>query len=387
MGCINVDCLPILLRSLLPHCNAFECNFFETMVGLDADADGRVTYAQIAKATMESHSASYFTSARTSVEALQPSVPLPSRPPLVVLDHVLTTLREQMRPSVLQVIEELFDELDTNGTEKRAAGHLTLQQTATLLRRLLPAAATRDLRVILAAVNTFHTSPEGLVYQRELLQALRLVNMHRTEIAVEAERAPWELYPRTYDGHMFLIDSKSMQVYTDPGEGDWPQLVGFLHGPALMPTEPPEDLFHALQALMDEREVGLEELFEHYDRDKNGYLDRMELQRICRRVAPKFKRGDFTFFFQLLDQKGNSRVSLKSLQETYALRRDLFFNHKSAPPERLLPMANAVMVRGFHPWRAFLTHQHLTHQHWLTRVSARRFRPTPSVTDERGLFG
>lgn len=32
MGCITVDCLPILLRSLLPQCNAFECAFFETMV-------------------------------------------------------------------------------------------------------------------------------------------------------------------------------------------------------------------------------------------------------------------------------------------------------------------------------------------------------------------
>jgi hypothetical protein len=60
-----------------------------------------------------------------------------------------------------------------------------------------------------------------LVYQRELLQALRLVNVHRKEIAVEAEREPWELYPRVYDGHTFLIDAKTMQVYTDPGEGDW----------------------------------------------------------------------------------------------------------------------------------------------------------------------
>jgi hypothetical protein len=59
------------------------------------------------------------------------------------------------------VIEELFDELDGNGSEGRAAGHLSLQQTAQLLRQLLPAAATRHLRVILAAVNTFHTSPEG----------------------------------------------------------------------------------------------------------------------------------------------------------------------------------------------------------------------------------
>jgi hypothetical protein len=32
-------------------------------------------------------------------------------------------------------------------------------------------------------------------------------------------------------------------------------------------------------------------------------------------------------------------------QETYALRRDLFFNHKSAPPERLVPMALAMQLR------------------------------------------
>jgi hypothetical protein len=93
-----------------------------------------------------------------------------------------------------------------------------------------------------------------------------------------------------------------------------PQLVGFLHGPALVPTEAPEDLFHALQALLEERDVGIPQLFEHYDRDMNGYLDRMELQRLCKRIAPKFKRGDFTFFFQLLDSKGNHRVSLKHLQ-------------------------------------------------------------------------
>ena len=133
------------------------------------------------------------------------------------------------------------------------------------------------------------------------------------------------------DGVRFLVDRVDGSAYDACEEGEWPTRAGVLHvdedGDEVVVLDAgsrdgTRDVFRALDALLANRRSRAKALFDEYDFDDDGFLNRDEVSRFASRAMPESTAADIRYFTAALDVDGDGTVSFGELLDTVEECRD-----------------------------------------------------------------
>jgi Ca2+-binding EF-hand superfamily protein len=130
----------------------------------------------------------------------------------------------------------------------------------------------------------------------------------------------WTLEAILVGRETLLFDRGTRDVFGDCDEnaGEWPVHRGVLDedGHVVPSTSGAgKDLFEELDRCLKHERVRLRDLFEEYDFDDDGRLERGELARFARRVIPEATREDVTYFRVMMDADGDECVTFDEIIE------------------------------------------------------------------------
>ena len=132
------------------------------------------------------------------------------------------------------------------------------------------------------------------------------------------------------DGVRFLVDGVDGSARACE-EGEWPTRAGVLHvdedGDEVVVLDAgsrdgTRDVFRALDALLANRRSRAKALFDEYDFDGDGFLNRDEVSRFASRAMPESTAADIRYFTAALDVDGDGTVSFGELLDTVEECRD-----------------------------------------------------------------
>ncbi|KAK3241898.1 hypothetical protein CYMTET_48379 [Cymbomonas tetramitiformis] len=317
-GSLSIRELAPLLRRLLPDISVADIEYFQVMV--DVNGDGQVTHNELLASIKECHTNGDQAASHVANQ----------------LASAVNRVKSEMQTYNL-TLHRAFKELDVHRT-----GALELPVVLRLLQRLAPTVTPKELRHLLAAVRQYSAPATNTRYE-DLQQVLRQPIIKR--VRFDSKKPLWMLAERVYSGSIYLVDTETSQVYHHARDDEWPQLVGKLAGSTVQVIPSAPDLFGKLEEFMGVHKLCLREVFSQFDKDRNGQLDAMELNRMVKRLEPRVKRGTFLFFLQMLDANTDKRVSLAEFLAAFRDCVDLRPNWRRAVPENLRQLSQAVESR------------------------------------------
>eukprot|EP00854_Cymbomonas_tetramitiformis_P001473 gene1473-2099_t len=269
-GALDRAELSKLMQTLMPQITQTSIQYFQAM--LDVDGDGEVTYSELVHAIKECLSAGTAAKAEGDMETTE----------------VLTKLSQYIkgdRETALRV----FHAFDKNGS-----GKLSSAELAQLVLKVLPGVTKQQVRLVLAHMKRLDLSGDGLLSFPEFCKALKGLKIKRRAARPQAQAAPpspaahsrqpggeeWVLEEYALDGKTYLLDPATAYLYEDLRKVQWPVPVGrVVQGQAQL-TFDTKDFFAALDAHLKQNSTRLKDLFEQYDADSSGALDRAELSKL-----------------------------------------------------------------------------------------------------------
>ena len=103
-----------------------------------------------------------------------------------------------------------------------------------------------------------------------------------------------------------------MRVYTPPaGIGGWPTLAGRFMGGRLVPFERAREqrFIDGLDRYLKDQHARLKDVFDTFDRDRVGALNRSDVSAMIRALLPDATAGDVQYIRSLLDIDSDGEVS------------------------------------------------------------------------------
>ena len=299
-GTLQVSELSALIQKLMPGATPADLRFFQIL--LDADSDGHITYTELVACLKDIISASQASSERANME----------------VERALQKLKNLVRNNV-------GDLRKTFATS--TAGKLTYAQLMLLLRQLMPGSSPQERRYIIAFLRQLDLDNTGAVSYDELAHALRVLEVvvmaaDGVTPSVSIPRArrggasEWYLEEVTLNGHPYLLDPHTLRVYTPTtAPGQWPQLAGRMQGLRLVVFERTQEqrFIKGLDSYLKTQETRLKDVFDTFDRDRSGMLDRNEIDALMRALMPDASAGDLQYFRMVLDLDGDGQVTFNEL--------------------------------------------------------------------------
>ena len=292
-GSLETSEMMALLRKLMPSANAADLSFFQILV--DTDGAGRVVYQDFVTRIKDIVTASQAFSERGNMD----------------VERVLQAVKSLVRSSAGDVRASFT-----------RAGKLAYAQVLDAFARHMSATA-QDRRVFAAFVRQLDLDNSGTVSYEELAYALRtkdvvIVGGDGTTPSANVPQprqgtaSEWYLEHISLNGHSYLVDRHTMRVY-NPATGDeqWPQLVGKLHGSRLVLYENSREqrFIFGLDNYLKSQHSRLKDVFDTFDRDQRGTLDKVEVAALVRALVPDASAGDVQYFRVLLDIDCDGEVS------------------------------------------------------------------------------
>lgn len=69
-----------------------------------------------------------------------------------------------------------------------------------------------------------------------------------------------------------------------------------------------------------EAQAETREIFDHYDHDRNGWIDRVEFTAVCEALGADFSDGEVAAGWNVVDADGNGRISWKEFSAWWSAR-------------------------------------------------------------------
>ena len=288
------------------------------------------------------------------------------------LSDVMAKLQSFMRRHGADA-RKVFDACDLDGS-----GRLEFPELREMIKQLVPGVSARDLRHMLVGMRAIDVDGGGDVSYPELLRGLRLATIKRvkpkkaaasaargkterqpsrdsstrssskpppspmaktkTKTGERAHAEDWSLDAVTVDGKSFLVDRGTGVAYVEGSNGGWPRAVGILDptGRAIVPIKArgaggsgkenasgdatggggSKDLFAALDRYLKTEKRRLRDVFDAFDLDKDGALDRRELSRAIAKILPSASNHDMHYFRVMLDVDGDGVLTFDELLGT-----------------------------------------------------------------------
>ena len=338
-GNLNFHELAHFIQRIIPEVTPEETEYFQIM--LDVDGDGQVTFDGMLQTIKEVRATGVSMKAHTSEEEV-PEVMLKLQT-FMAINHVDA--------------RTVFEACDLDNS-----GFLEYPELNEMIKTLVPGVTPSEHRHLLAGLRAADGNHDGCVSYHELLRFLRLVNLKITEgdkrlevrerVAADAGNE-WVLEHIVIGGRPLLLDPETSQVFTVEGmerpnkrsskhrrkrrssssssstssssdsepelpedpEG-WPVLVGRLSSSGrLIPHRPMLDLFDALKAYCQSKEMSLDAVFEKFDVDNRGALEGAELAHLVSKLLPGASDSEISYFQVMLDLNGDERVTLRELKD------------------------------------------------------------------------
>ncbi|KAK3287473.1 hypothetical protein CYMTET_5014 [Cymbomonas tetramitiformis] len=125
----------------------------------------------------------------------------------------------------------------------------------------------------------------------------------------------WSLETFTYGGADYLLDKRNDKVYADYGEDEGRplQLVGRLAQGQLLRRSERWSFFRVLDDELKANRQQLVDLFNRYDVDRSGALERHELKRLFKELLPSITVGEERYLEVMLDADGDGSVTYAEL--------------------------------------------------------------------------
>jgi Ca2+-binding EF-hand superfamily protein len=295
-GSLQISELSALLQKLMPGAAAADLRFFQIL--LDSDGDGHITYQELVTCIKNIISASQASSERGNMD----------------VERALQKLKNLVRNN----LGDLRKTFDTS-----AGGKLTYVQLLGLLRQLMPGSSPQERRYITAFLRQLDLDNSGAVSYEELAYALRVLEVvivsadgSTPSTSVPQHRrggaSEWYLEDVSLNGHSYLLDRHTLRVYTPTtGAGQWPQLAGRLQGGRLITFERTQEqrFIQGLDTYLKSQQSRLKDVFDTFDRDRGGSLNRNEVAAMLRALMPDASAGDVQYFRMLLDIDGDGEVT------------------------------------------------------------------------------
>ncbi|KAG2427358.1 hypothetical protein HXX76_012552 [Chlamydomonas incerta] len=335
-----------LIRDLLPDVGRAELHYFLAM--MDANGDGAVSYDEFLTAARDSLKATQQLSGVVGGAGAKSGLSFP--PDVIsVLEELSARLSEQ--PALAK---RIFTQADTNGD-----GTLDFGEVGKFLRSLIPDLGARQLQYVMSymaqldingdgvlsfseVMTGLHAwesrGPNGVAYDRSfnappiprnVLEAVsganKQVHSSVSNVLLQARSMAggnasayttnWELQEWRFRGTPYLLDPLTNMVYADVSASEWPQLVGRKVGEALQPLDGSATVtfFRNLDNYLKAEQVKIGQLFAEHDRGRKGYLDRVELAQLVRRVMPEATDAQIGFLACVLDENNDKVVTQQEL--------------------------------------------------------------------------
>lgn len=290
-GSLTMTELESMLQKLIVGASSADVHFFRTLV--DANSDGRVAYPELVACIKDIISASQATAERANMD-------------------------------VERALQEFKNVVRGNQRDVRAGfggGALSYPRLLDLVKRFTPNASAQARRYVITFLRQLDLDNRGSVAYEDMAHALRVLDVHvvAADGVSPSQGVPqprqgaadeWYLEETLLNGHSYLIDRHTMRVYTH-ATGKLPKLAGRMQGGRLVPFErSQEDRFiQGLDGYLKTQQKRLKDVFDTFDRDKQGSLNRAEVTNILRAILPDASAGDVQYFRMLLDLNGDGEVS------------------------------------------------------------------------------
>eukprot|EP00232_Nephroselmis_pyriformis_P027008 CAMPEP_0182873320 /NCGR_PEP_ID=MMETSP0034_2-20130328/12253_1 /TAXON_ID=156128 /ORGANISM="Nephroselmis pyriformis, Strain CCMP717" /LENGTH=1422 /DNA_ID=CAMNT_0025005961 /DNA_START=180 /DNA_END=4445 /DNA_ORIENTATION=- len=343
-GTLERNELARLVTEVMPAATKEQQRYFQVMV--DIDGDGHVTWAEFVTFLKECKKGADRGHAKTKLDA----------------EDVLARLATHVEKN-RSTLEEEFDKFDRDGDNK-----LSELELSKLLEAIMPGVTSAEKRALVSDLRRLDANHDGKVSLREIYQALRVakIDIHtgmtpskgdstmvssfsasndfgdslssfaasssapragrraggaaassdaltfRDEGAAR-KRDEWVLEEYSLDGKRYLLDRKTSMLYHDNGSAARPVAAGRLSGGRLQPLTDGTDLFESLDNFLREKQARLKEVFDHFDKDKNGKLDASELRAFIKELMPQCLEPEQRYFKVMLDLDGDGKVTYEEL--------------------------------------------------------------------------
>jgi len=317
-GTLDASELGRFLQAVMPGTKHTQQRYFRTM--LDINDDGKVTYTEMVDSLKECIAVGEKASADGgSVE----------------LNDIMMKLKSYIsaKNSTVHVI---FNEFD-----KDRSGTLEQRELVAMFSKLIPNLTPKEKRYLLAHVAKLDLDGDGKISLAELRKALRAVSLslvesddsratrssasvsvptvqaaHMDSTSVPQPRrggaSEWYLEEVSLNSHRYLLDRHTLRVYTTPTDaGQWPQLAGRLQDGNLVRFERAQEqrFIQGLDTYLKSQQARLKDVFDSFDRDHRGSLDRNDVAAMLRVVMPDASAGDVQYLRMLLDLDGDGNIT------------------------------------------------------------------------------
>mmetsp|Transcript_33299 Transcript_33299/g.94346 ORF Transcript_33299/g.94346 Transcript_33299/m.94346 type:complete len:1641 (+) Transcript_33299:88-5010(+) len=133
----------------------------------------------------------------------------------------------------------------------------------------------------------------------------------------------WELHEIEYEGQVYLLDPKTKSVFSRPSQStQWPHPVG-----RMVSTDPMEiefrhqrqigeDFYTQLDAYLKGERKKLKEVFNMFDADQSGALERSEMNTLVKQLVPSATATDMRYVVAMLDADSDGAVTWDELMDS-----------------------------------------------------------------------
>ena len=286
-GTLQSKDLAAMLKKLMPGSSNADLAFFQLL--LDTAGVGKISYQELVTCIKDVIAASQASSERGNMDA----------------ERVLQQFK------VLARDKSLF-----------GGGKMTYAQVLDVFRQRVGGGA-QECRMVAAFVRQLDLGSVGSVGYEDIAHALRVLETRvlTSDGATPSSGVPqprqggpsdWYLEDITLEGRHYLVDRHTMRVYAPPsGAGRWPTLAGRFMGGRLVPFERAREqrFIDGLDRYLKDQHARLKDVFDTFDRDRVGALNRSDVSTMIRALLPDATAGDVQYILTLLDIDSDGEVS------------------------------------------------------------------------------
>eukprot|EP00798_Chlamydomonas_sp_ICE-L_P022119 gene22119-29179_t len=170
---------------------------------------------------------------------------------------------------------------------------------------------------------------QGLIkfYERKISGlAEQQIIAPQDDVAGGPTSGDWILEEHFHNDEAYLLDRKTSKLYTNPGQDSWPRPVGVRMGKdiKLGTANKMERFISTLDHYLQTQGERLQEVFNEFDLDRSGQLDRRELGRMIQKLMPDADGRDVDELRTMLDMDGDGLITfqemLDTIKESFAAR-------------------------------------------------------------------
>tara|TARA_B110000977_G_scaffold136810_1_gene173758 strand:- start:23770 stop:29397 length:5628 start_codon:yes stop_codon:yes gene_type:complete len=285
-GVLEESELSGMLKVLMPGSGAADLGFF--LLLLDTNRDARIEYEELVSCIKEIIVASQAFNERGNM----------------YVERLLLKLKAVVRDDD-RGIRSAFGRV----------GKLSYAKAFDVLRNLVSNDSAQDYRFLTCFLRRLDQDNTGAVGIDDISYALRVLDVVfvATDGVSPSVNVPqprqgdadeWYLEDITLNGQSYLVDRHTTRVYTRAtGRDSWPQLTGSLRGGKLVPIERKQQhrFVTGLDNYLKLQQSRLKDIFDTFNRDGTGALDKAEISSLIRALVPDVSNGNIEYFSALLD--------------------------------------------------------------------------------------